>query len=140
MYTLGDGLCGFHAIRGSIAVQNPHLPVPSIQELMNVLDRDDAAAREIRYALEAVKVQDGVEVDKDILNDNRSYFLQDHLGAIFYWWGRSKGFDVALGVWTQGPWQDYRVHYHDNTGPGPWIVWVHYSPGHYQSLRPNGAW
>ncbi|KAI1288712.1 hypothetical protein F5Y03DRAFT_404534 [Xylaria venustula] len=135
MWTLGDGLCGLHAIRGSMSAQTPHLPVPSVQELLDILDRDDAAAREIRYALEAVKVREGRFLDGDTSNNNRSWFLQDHLGAIFYWWGRSRGLDVALGVWTQG--QGYQVHSNDNTGANASIIWIQYQPGHYQSLRPN---
>ncbi|KAI1348439.1 hypothetical protein F5Y01DRAFT_328425 [Xylaria sp. FL0043] len=131
--TAGDGLCGLHAIRGSLEAQAPHLIVPTIEELLAVLDNDDEDNRRIAESIDASK-QLGDKEEPDSYMDNRSWFLQDHLAAIFHLWGRSRGLDVALGIWTFR--RGYKVHDSDSTNPKTRIIWVfHDNQCHYTGLR-----
>ncbi|KAI0431109.1 hypothetical protein F5Y09DRAFT_341051 [Xylaria sp. FL1042] len=133
--TPGDGLCGLHAIRGSLKAQAPGLPVPSIEELQAVLDQDNKDSRRIAESIRASKYL-GNKMESDAFMNDRSWFLQDHLAAIFHLWGRSRGLDVALGIWTDC--QGFKVHDSDFTGPKTQIIWVHHNNrNHYSGLRAN---
>ncbi len=133
--TPGDGLCGLHAIRSSLRAQAPHLPVPSVEELLAVLDRDDEDNRRIAEAIDGSRHRGAVR-EPDAYDSNRTWFLQDHLAAIFYLWGRGRGLDVALGIWTQN--RGYRVHDSDSTRLDTPIIWIHHNGfNHYSGLRAN---
>ncbi|KAJ8130809.1 hypothetical protein O1611_g2819 [Lasiodiplodia mahajangana] len=119
-----DGLCGLHSIQHSVRAQAPHLPIPSFEELLAQVGKfhNEFSKREYHAV-------------PSIANDlnQRSWFFQDQLGAMFYHWGRKRGVDVALGIWTQG------IFYQIHDGPDnefPTIVWIcHNGHEHYEGLR-----
>ncbi|KAI0538933.1 hypothetical protein GGR58DRAFT_525537, partial [Xylaria digitata] len=129
--TPGNGLCGLHAIRESIQAQAPYLPVPSVRELLAVLDEDHEDNRRIAQYIDEARYMKG-RPEKDASNNNRSWFLIDHLCAIFSLWGRGRGLEVTLGVQVAN--QGY--HLSDNEIKGV-VVWVyHNGSNHYAGLRP----
>lgn len=131
--TIGDGLCGLHAIRNSLLVQAPHLPRPEVADLLAVLDMQDADSLRVRETLEHSKYTETGRAE-DAWRDNRSWFLQDHLGFIFVKYFKTRGLDVALGIRTRlGGRTFYQVH---RDSKNPEVIWIDNSGGaHYSGLE-----
>ncbi|CAJ2499627.1 Uu.00g024800.m01.CDS01 [Anthostomella pinea] len=131
--TRGDGYCGLHAIRLSMEAQHPSISPPTRDELLDVLKDDSERARLIRENLHAAKWING-KPEPDATYDNRSWFLQDHLGAIFSMWADSVGFDAILGIATKGGGR--QVHESAISTPQSTIIWIrHNGTDHYEGLR-----
>ncbi|KAI0503023.1 hypothetical protein F5B22DRAFT_662682 [Xylaria bambusicola] len=135
--TIGDGLCGLHAIRNSIRAQAPHLPVPSVRDLLDILHIEDEETFEVCATIRAATFL-GKEADAS--QDNQSWFLADHLGFIFHRWARTRDLNAVLGIRTPtngGVWHSIhrpnRVH---SGATGVDVIWIqHDGWAHYSGLQ-----
>ncbi|KAK7919946.1 hypothetical protein PG985_007968 [Apiospora marii] len=117
------GLCGFSAVIASMRAQFPHETAPTMAQLLEVLNSDSEEAKGIKMVLSWVNDS----------HDNKSWFLQDHLAALFKMWAGSVGIDMILGILDTRTGHSRR-HESGSTTEDTKVLWVAYEPGHYRGI------
>lgn len=117
------GLCGFYAVISSMQAQFPDEKPPTVNQLREELNSDSNEAKEIRKLLSSV----------DESHDNKTWFLHDHLAAIFNIWAKAVGIDMVLGIWNTET-DHERRHTSDSTPESAKTLWIAYETNHYLGL------